>query len=107
VLDGSEWHVEEPRPIPVVLDRIGRRRPTDSSAACFTACSRLGRRGQHGISAGATGAIAVTMLQDYALPADEEQVWSIYAGNARVKALRNAGDTRKRRLSGCFEYSLK
>ena len=33
----------------------------------------------------ATGALATTMLADYGTPADEEQVWSIYAGNARVK----------------------
>jgi 2-dehydro-3-deoxygluconokinase len=25
------------------------------------------------------------MLVDYALPADEEQVWSIWKGNARVQ----------------------
>ncbi|MBR0240472.1 MAG: sugar kinase [Bacteroidales bacterium] len=33
----------------------------------------------------ACGALATTMLTDYALPADEEQVWSIWKGNARVK----------------------
>ncbi len=33
----------------------------------------------------ATGALAATMLTDYAQPADEEQVWSIWQGNARVK----------------------
>ena len=32
-----------------------------------------------------TGALAATMLTDYATPADEDQVWSIYKGNARVK----------------------
>jgi 2-dehydro-3-deoxygluconokinase len=32
----------------------------------------------------ATGALAVTMLTDYAQPADEKQVWSIWEGNARV-----------------------
>lgn len=32
----------------------------------------------------ATGALAATHLVDYALPADEEQVWSIWKGNARV-----------------------
>lgn len=31
------------------------------------------------------GALAVTMLTDYAQPADEDQVWSIWKGNARVK----------------------
>ena len=33
----------------------------------------------------ATGAMAATFLTDYAQPADEEQVWSIWEGNARVK----------------------
>ena len=33
----------------------------------------------------ATGAMAVTMLEDYATPADESQVWSVWAGNARIQ----------------------
>ena len=33
----------------------------------------------------ATGALATTLITDYALPADEVQVMSIWAGNARVK----------------------
>ena len=33
----------------------------------------------------ATGALAATCLDDYGTPADEEQVWSIWQGNARVK----------------------
>jgi len=33
----------------------------------------------------ATGALAVTMTEDYATPLNESQVWSIYEGNARVK----------------------
>ena len=33
----------------------------------------------------ATGALATTMLTDYAQPADEEEIWSICEGNARVK----------------------
>lgn len=33
----------------------------------------------------ASGAIATTFLTDYAQPADEEQVWSVWSGNARVK----------------------
>jgi len=33
----------------------------------------------------ACGALATTVLEDYATPADEEMVWSIYEGNARVK----------------------
>ncbi|MDU0967989.1 MAG: PfkB family carbohydrate kinase [Actinomycetaceae bacterium] len=33
----------------------------------------------------ATGALAATSATDYAAPADEEQVWSVWEGNARVK----------------------
>lgn len=33
----------------------------------------------------ATGALAVTMMEDYGTPLSESQVWSIYEGNARVK----------------------
>ncbi|MFA7109108.1 MAG: PfkB family carbohydrate kinase, partial [Sphaerochaetaceae bacterium] len=33
----------------------------------------------------ATGVLATTVLTDFATPADEAQVWSIYQGNARVK----------------------
>ncbi len=33
----------------------------------------------------ATGALATTFYTDYAQPADEEMVWSIWKGNARVK----------------------
>jgi 2-dehydro-3-deoxygluconokinase len=33
----------------------------------------------------ASGVLAATSLNDYAEPADEKQVWDIYAGNARVQ----------------------
>ena len=33
----------------------------------------------------ATGAMAVTMEEDFASPVDEDQVWSVWKGNARVK----------------------
>jgi 2-dehydro-3-deoxygluconokinase len=33
----------------------------------------------------ASGALATTFLTDYAQPADEEMVWSVWEGNARVK----------------------
>ncbi|MEZ4997955.1 MAG: hypothetical protein R2758_11015 [Bacteroidales bacterium] len=33
----------------------------------------------------ASGASATTFLTDYAQPAIEEQVWSVFEGNARVK----------------------
>ena len=33
----------------------------------------------------ASGVLAASSLNDYAEPADEKQVWDIYAGNARVQ----------------------
>ena len=33
----------------------------------------------------ATGAMAVTMIEDFASPVDEDQVWNVWKGNARVK----------------------
>jgi 2-dehydro-3-deoxygluconokinase len=81
ILRADTWHVVEPRPI-AVLDRIGggdgftggllygilRSWPPEKWVQFGWAC----------------GALAVTMQQDYASPVDEEQVWSLYEGNARV-----------------------
>ena len=33
----------------------------------------------------ASGALATTVLTDYAVPADEDQIWTIWNGNARIK----------------------
>ncbi len=33
----------------------------------------------------ASGVLAMTLTTDYAQPADEEQIWSIWKGNARVR----------------------
>ena len=33
----------------------------------------------------ATGTMAVTMIEDFATPVDEDQVWNVWKGNARVK----------------------
>lgn len=79
---GDEWHVMEPREIGVV-DRIGggdgfvggllygilREWPMEKA-------SQFGW---------ASGALAATLLTDYGQPADEDQVWSIWEGNARVR----------------------
>lgn len=79
---GDDWHVIQPREISV-LDRIGggdgfvggllygilNSWPSEK-------CAQFGW---------ATGALATTFLTDYGQPADEEQVWSIWEGNARVK----------------------
>lgn len=82
VADAAETHVIPPREIRV-LDRIG-------GGDGFTGgllygvlqgwstekCARFGW---------AAGALATTVLTDYALPADEDEIWNIWTGNARVK----------------------
>lgn len=79
---GEEWHVVEPREIPV-LDRIGGG---DAFVGGLLYGILRGWDAEKCLHFGwATGALTVTLLSDYAQPADEEQIWSIYEGNARVK----------------------
>lgn len=79
---GDEWHVVEPRPIGV-LDRIGGG---DGFVGGMIYGILKGWEPEKWIQFGwATGALATTMLTDFAQPADEEQVWSIWKGNARVQ----------------------
>lgn len=82
VLEQDNWHVIEPKKI-TVLDRIGggdgfvggllyailKEMPSDKWASF----------------AWASGALATTFMTDYAEPADEEMIWSIWEGNARVR----------------------
>jgi 2-dehydro-3-deoxygluconokinase len=78
----EKWHVVEPREIGV-LDRIGGG---DGFVGGMLYALLRGWEPEKWIQFGwATGALAVTMLTDYAQPADEEQVWSIWEGNARVR----------------------
>ena len=82
MLAGNEWHTVEPRPIHV-LDRIGGG---DGFVGGLLYGILKGWESEKWIQFGwATGALATTFLTDYAQPADEEQVWSIWNGNARVK----------------------
>ncbi|MDI6453018.1 sugar kinase [Peloplasma aerotolerans] len=82
LLDGSTWTVIEPRNIPV-LDRIGGG---DGFVGGLLYGFLKGWSSEKCAQFGwATGALATTLLDDFALPADEEQVWSIWEGNARVK----------------------
>ena len=79
---GTDWHVVEPREIQV-LDRIGGG---DGFVGGMLYAILRGWDAEKWIQFGwATGALATTMLTDYAQPADEEQVWSIWKGNARVR----------------------
>lgn len=82
MFEGSNWHIIEPREI-AVLDRIG-------GGDGFVGGLLYGmlkewepiRWLQFGW---ASGTLAVTQLTDYAQPADEDMVWSIWEGNARVR----------------------
>lgn len=79
---GEEWHVVEPREIGV-LDRIGGG---DGFVGGMLYAILKGWEPEKWIQFGwASGALATTLLTDYGQPADEEQVWSIWQGNARVK----------------------
>ena len=78
----GQWQVVEPREIGV-LDRIGGG---DGFVGGFLYAILKGWEEEKWSQFGwATGALATTHLTDYAQPADEEQVWSIWSGNARVK----------------------
>jgi 2-dehydro-3-deoxygluconokinase len=79
---GGDWYVEEPREI-YVLDRIGGG---DGFVGGLLYGILRDWEPEKWVQFGwATGALATTMLTDYAQPADEEQVWSIWKGIARVK----------------------
>ena len=82
LLRDDEWYVAEPRTIRV-LDRIGGG---DGFVAGLLYGILKDWQPEDCLHFGwATGAMAVTMLEDYATPADEDQVWSVWKGNARVK----------------------
>ena len=82
MLEGEKWHVVEPREIHV-LDRIGGG---DGFVGGMLYAILKGWEPAKWIQFGwACGALATTSLTDYAQPADEEQVWSIWKGNARVR----------------------
>ncbi|OQY34448.1 MAG: 2-keto-3-deoxygluconate kinase [Spirochaetaceae bacterium 4572_59] len=82
MLSGDEWHIVEPRAIGV-LDRIGGG---DGFVGGLLYGILKGWEAEKWIAFGwATGALTVTLNTDYCQPADEEQVWSIWQGNARVK----------------------
>ncbi len=78
----GKWYVEEPRMIKV-LDRIGGG---DGFCGGLLYGVLSGWDPEKWLKFGwASGALAVTDINDWASPADEKQVWDIYAGNARVQ----------------------
>jgi len=79
---GDNWHVVEPREI-TVLDRIGGG---DGFVGGLLYAILKEWEPEKWIQFGwASGALVTTLTTDYAQPADEEQIWSIWEGNARVK----------------------
>ena len=82
LLADGEWCVEEPRPIPV-MDRIGGG---DGFTGGLLYGLISGWEPAKCLQFGwASGVLAASSLNDYAEPADEKQIWDIYAGNARVQ----------------------
>ncbi len=78
----GEFSVAEPREIGV-LDRIGGG---DATVGGILYGILQGWPAEKALQFGwASGAMATTFLTDYAVPADEEAVWSIWEGNARIK----------------------
>ena len=82
MLAGNEWHVIEPREIPV-YDRIGGG---DAFVGGFLYGILQGWEPREWAQFGwAAGAMVATLETDYGQPVDEDMIWAIYAGNARVK----------------------
>jgi 2-dehydro-3-deoxygluconokinase len=80
--ESGNWHVVEPRDI-YVYDRIGGG---DGFVAGMLYAILRGWDPEKWIQFGwASGALVTTLETDYAQPADEDQIWSIWEGNARVK----------------------
>ncbi|PIP77735.1 MAG: 2-keto-3-deoxygluconate kinase, partial [Ignavibacteria bacterium CG22_combo_CG10-13_8_21_14_all_37_15] len=82
LLEGNNWHVVNPREINV-LDRIGGG---DGFVGGLIYAILKNWEPEKWIQFGwASGALATTFETDYAQPADEEMIWSVWEGNARVK----------------------
>ena len=82
VYENEHWHVISPRKINV-LDRIGGG---DGFVGGLLYAILKEWNPEKWIQfAWASGALATTFLTDYAQPADEEMIWDIWQGNARVK----------------------
>jgi len=79
---GEDWHVIEPGPIPV-YDRIGGG---DGFVGGMLYAILRDWAPEKWIRFGwANGALVATLETDYSQPADEDQIWSIWEGNARVQ----------------------
>ena len=82
MLEGDNWQVVKPRDIHV-LDRIGGG---DGFVGGMLYGILKGWDSEKWIQFGwAAGAMVATLETDYSNPADEDQIWSIWEGNARVR----------------------
>ena len=82
IFENGNWHVVEPRDI-YVYDRIGGG---DGFVSGMLYAILRDWEPEKWIQFGwASGAFVATLETDYAQPADEDQIWSIWQGNARVK----------------------
>lgn len=82
MLESENWHVIEPRKI-TILDRIGGG---DGFVGGMLYAVLKQWEPEKWVQFGwASGALATTFYTDYAQPADEDMIWSIWQGNARVK----------------------
>jgi 2-dehydro-3-deoxygluconokinase len=80
--EGTNWHVIEPRNI-TVMDRIGGG--DGFVGGMLYAILKNWEPEKWAQFGWASGAMTTTLLTDYCQPADEEQIWSVWKGNARVR----------------------
>ena len=81
VFENDNWHIVKPRPIGVI-DRIGGG--DGFVGGLLYSIMKEWEPSKWIQFAWATGALATTFLTDYAQPADEQMVWNVWSGNARV-----------------------
>ena len=80
--DHDKWHIVNPRAISV-LDRIGGG-DGFVGGLLYGLLSKM--KTEDAFHFGwANGALTTTLLNDYSSPINEEQVWSVFEGNARVR----------------------
>jgi len=82
LLVNDEWHIIKPRRIHV-LDRIGGG--DGFVGGLIYGVLKNWSPEKWSQFAWASGALATTFTTDYAQPIDEQQIWSVWQGNARVK----------------------
>ena len=81
VFESNNWHLVTPRSIDVI-DRIGGG--DGFVGGLLYSILKEWEPSKWIQFAWATGALATTFLTDYAQPADEQMVWNVWEGNARV-----------------------